>query len=568
MSSEEAMDHELHGRLVIIGLALLDPYLRRQLESCGAFESLIKELREPLSDILTDKGLTLYELHQSVPICQDNALSEPVEDMLGRAPFARYLFARISMLPRDSAAYVIHLCGPWGSGKSTVMNFLRDELENSGEWSIVDYNAWQNQHIDPPWWSLMDTVFQKTKGKLALKDLIHEWCWRLGTGNMHYLVGGIVLVWVLAFIVIPLIGKKAPDTGYIPFLSGEFESIGKIFAFVVTIWGAIIGANRSLLLGSSQAAENYIKLTSDPMANIRNHFNRLIERIPQRVIILIDDLDRCQSEYVVKFLEAVQTTFRDANVVIVVAADYHWLNACYEEIYEKIGPKISVPGKPFGFFFLEKAFRFSTPMPGFPEDLKNEFWHDLLQAREKNRIDEMIDYRTKAKEVIASTSNEWEVNQAVERSEELPPAERRAIVEEAVVRLAAPDITMHLEHTLLPYKEFLEDNPRAMKRLVNSYSANRALALLSETKIDLHQLALWTIIQSRWPLLAEYLEEHSEMLSYISQQGDMSKVPPEVPESLKTLFVEPEVRNLVSGGSFHVPLEKSSIVSYSLIHAY
>jgi integrase len=43
---------------------------------------------------------------------------------------------------------------------------------------------------------------------------------------------------------------------------------------------------------------------------------------------------------------------------------------------------------------------------------------------------------------------------------------------------------------LKPYAPLLEPNPRAMKLLVNGYSANRALALLSEVEIDLHQFSV------------------------------------------------------------------------------
>lgn len=100
----------------------------------------------------------------------------------------------------------------------------------------------------------------------------------------------------------------------------------------------------------------------------------------------------------------------------------------------------------------------------------------------------------------------------VESSRGVSFAEQRSIREKATVRLAAPEIIERLEHTLKPYAELLEPNPRAMKLLVNAYSANRVLAILSEVEIERHQLVLWTILSSRWPHLASYLEKNPDML--------------------------------------------------------
>jgi hypothetical protein len=57
----------------------------------------------------------------------------------------------------------------------------------------------------------------------------------------------------------------------------------------------------------------------------------------------------------VDLLEEIQTLFREAWVIFVVAADRHWLTAYYEEAYENLCPRISEPGKPLGYLFLEKA---------------------------------------------------------------------------------------------------------------------------------------------------------------------------------------------------------------------
>jgi len=559
----------LHGRLLVIGLSLLEPRLREQLEGVGAFTALVKELREPLLEILTERGRDLYDswgqakkqpdLLDTVPNWPDDPLLQPDQDLLGRAAFARFLAKRIAAIPEESYAYSIHVYGPWGAGKSTLLNFLREELEqktaDGKEWLVVEFNAWRHQHIKLPWWSLMERIFKETKNRLNPWERFLEYWWRFNSGRLQYFLGAIVLAWLLALVVFPLLRSEAAGGSELKAFAEGADNVSKILALIATIWGGIFAVNRSLLLGSAQAAQNYTELTHDPTNEIKQRFNGLIKKLrPARVAILIDDLDRCQSRYVVDLLEGIQTLFREAPVVFVVAADRRWLNACYEEAYEKLEPRVREPGKPLGTLFLEKAFRFSTPMPGIPKQLKEYYWLYLLRVTAAQWKTDLAAARLKANDLLKNAHSESDVRRLVATNPERSFPEERALREEAAVKLASPEFLERIEHTLKPYARLLEPNPRAMKLLVNGYSANRALAILSEVEIELHQLALWTILCSRWPQLADYLAEHPDMLEKIGQQG--GKV---FPNDLEALQEEPSVIQVVKGDSTHAPLTTETL---------
>jgi hypothetical protein len=129
--------------------------------------------------------------------------------------------------------------------------------------------------------------------------------------------------------------------------------------------------------------------------------------------------------------------------------------------------------------------------------------------------------------------------------------EQQAMREEVAVRLAAPEVIERLEHTLRPYAELLEPNPRAMKRLVNSYSANRALAILAGVDVERHQLVQWTILMARWPELASFPERHPQMVERVGQQN-----PPDAGEDLEALFDMQDVVTVVQGNSLGAGLQK------------
>lgn len=118
--------------------------------------------------------------------------------------------------------------------------------------------------------------------------------------------------------------------------------------------------------------------------------------------------------------------------------------------------------------------------------------------------------------------------------------------------LADKKVLVETEHFLKPYSTFMDLNPRNMKRLLNSYTVNRASSLIAHIDIDLHELVLWTILTLRWPVLAEYLSEH---LDDLTNEFTSSKLPVAIEELLR----DEEVKTLLSGGHIQKPLRISSI---------
>lgn len=550
---------ELHGRQTILGLSLLDRGLRDQLKASGVFAALVAELREPFDDTLTRRGRELYDPPDSVPNQPDNPLRDSDEDRLGRDAFAKYLARRISLISQhEEGAYAIHLYGPWGSGKTTLLNFLGDELRRD-DWLVVEFNAWQSQQIRPPWWALYERVFQTSRPALSWPQLVRTCWWRLTAGRIQHLVGFTAVAWLIVVAMALMPADQVAEQGVLPALAGFADKMGSILALLLTVWTIVQATNRSLLFGSAEAARSYTERTSEPMHEICKHFTALVRRVREnrrRIVIFIDDLDRCQSAYVVELLEGVQTVFRRAPVIFVVAADRRWLNACFEEVYDKLRPSVHEPGKPLGTLFLEKTFQMSVSVPGISAQLKDAFWRHLIKVEARRSGEADVE---RMQELVNSAPSERALIRMVEESRDRPYEEQRTMRKLAVERLADPGLIERTEHALRPLAPLLEPNPRSMKRLVNAYSAYRALALLSEVDIRQGPLARWTILSLRWPSLADYLEEHPEQVEQIGAQ------PPQgVPRQLQALFADPEVRQVALGDE-HTRIDRGIVEQCALL---
>jgi predicted KAP-like P-loop ATPase len=74
----------------------------------------------------------------------DRPLRWPAEDRLRIAPFARNLAEGLIRLG-PTGGFVVALYGAWGSGKSTVLNFVQYYLQNEHSEEdvlVVPFNPW------------------------------------------------------------------------------------------------------------------------------------------------------------------------------------------------------------------------------------------------------------------------------------------------------------------------------------------------------------------------------------------------------------------------------------------
>jgi hypothetical protein len=576
---DEKLVPELHGRLVIIGLGLLVPPLSKQLTKNHFLADLERQLKEPLLSILSPRGLRLY-LNDTVASHPDH----PAEvDQLGRMSFAEALAIRLRRIADEGKrakqrySFMLNINGPWGAGKSTLLKFLSRALKDDRAidnklypgWVVVEFNAWQHQRIGLPWWSLINAVFRQALKQLwkiskprAFWFWLREHAWRFRVGRGSYFVLFALAFWALFLFLYfapieKIVGWVAasanPEKAK---LYGEYaESWSKIIALASTIGGGIILFTRSLLTGSASAARDFMRSDRDPMNNLTRHFTELVERTGRPVAIFIDDLDRCRDKYVVDLMEGIQTLFRDTAITFVIAADRRWLCSSYSRAYESFSGAVDEPGRPLGYLFLDKIFQLSTSVPRMSPDVQEAYWKLLLSGNRATDTERMRELEEAAKKKVEGITTEEKLQEATVKNGTQNLLELQKIREAAVIRLASQEVEAEIEHALKSFAPLLEPNPRAMKRLLNAYAVQRAVATLAGVDIKREQLALWTIASLRWPILAEYLEDEPQMTKYINKEGPLEQVRTD----LHKLFKDPDVISVFEGTGVEERLDESAV---------
>jgi hypothetical protein len=230
----------------------------------------------------------------------------------------------------------------------------------------------------------------------------------------------------------------------------------------------------------------------------------LLKLIKQPVVVLVDDIDRCEGPSVVRLLEGIYTVFGTLNIVFVIVGDGRWIARAFEKAYLDEAPaethRADAIGKPLGSLFLEKIFQFSATVPEMPAPLKGAFWRKLLKVQSSGSSQTAAegDMRVNAEKILENLRTEESIIEAVKNvAPSKEPEWSRALRDAAVRRLAEADLIENpSEHVLVVFEELVEPNPRAMKRQIMAYGMARASDLASFRDTDQGVLAAWSVLES------------------------------------------------------------------------
>jgi hypothetical protein len=431
---------------------------------------------------------------ETTPLLSDNPADA---DTLGRQPLADALAARLVRLQAgeaasaDPRAIMVHLHGAWGAGKSSMVRFLSARLgREHPRWLLVDFNAWRNARVKPPWWNML-TEYKRALSRRLLADvrplgwlwLQLRWAWVSPSVDNAVLVAGVLLSAALLL----LFGKDIAE------VKAAMESGPALLTLATGTIAAVAAGVRALLLGGKRTAESFDALRTDSFRPFISLFDMLVNASPCPVLIVLDDLDRCDAATVTDLLEGIQTLFRGQPVVFLAVADRHWITTSFAErfrLFDANGDQ----ARPLGDLFLDKMFQLSVAIPALPA-LAKQAYLDSLLGRDAAA--------PAAPAYLPAGANSHEaVNEFIANAEE---AARPALRAQAVARTATPQADKVIEHRLVRWIDHIEPNPRGMKRLVNAIGMVQAKSILEGREADFDTIVLWTILELRWPRAADAL---------------------------------------------------------------
>ena len=530
------------------------------------------------------------------------------EDSLGRADLAFMLAARLNRIwdeMNESAAadtagsdeaadddtgqgrgydagFVVHIDAPWGGGKTSFANYLMrilnpyclppplpDVLQAiplgdpnywpvrfRRPWHIVTFNAWQHQHVDPPWWCFYQAIRRQcfhatrteawdfsdnrlsppTAGWPGIWELrqarwlghwARELLWRLFHPKIRTLLAIAVPTLVIAALAIRfgLFSFDATNQKWIwsfdswpPLVLG---GASLVLGGASAIWAFVSVITESLFPGTPAAAKNYSLGSGDPLERFRTHFANTMSRLKRPVLVVVDDIDRREPKLVVELIRGMQTILRSPRVVFLLLGDRDWIEHAFAETHKAMKGIDVGPEHSFGGRFVEKAIQLSIVLPDIPPEERSDYVRMLLgvdkppanpveQLAEEHRqeIEETLETLEATQNPALRDMQAAEIRKRIfefeTASDEVKEAVAKSVDRKAALRSAADEkVQAATQHRLEPISGVLPPNPRQIKRIINAIALFQEIA---RTRLEIQpetqrwrQLALWIVLMTEWP---------------------------------------------------------------------
>ena len=212
------------------------------------------------------------------------------------------------------------LYGDWGSGKSSVLKILKKQIEEDAllkdDTIVIYFDGWTFEGYDDAKSALMQEIILQLINNKRLNSDIKGKVKAIGENLLKSVNWMRVLQWSTQNVILP--GIAAHATGgisLVPFLLSKFkENKGHLEE-------NLTGENAADFLNSiikSNPDNDKISVVRE----FREKFKGLLDATDKkRLVVLIDDLDRCTPRRIIDNLEAIKLFLNVEKTAFVIAAD-------------------------------------------------------------------------------------------------------------------------------------------------------------------------------------------------------------------------------------------------------
>ena len=349
---------------------------------------------------------------------EDKGASDaPVEkgdqDRLNFEPVAKAL-GKFLQNQSTTAPLVLAVTGKWGTGKSSLMNLLRSELRDKFRVRSVWFNARHHQNEENLLAALLENIRQQAVPPLYSPD---GWLFRAQLACTRYKRRFVssslwlaVLMLAIAYVAdapharweqfltwIKMFTTDVDKLGSVGALSGASGIAVIVVAVKVMLSLRAFGVNPAALMATTA---NQFKLRdASAQAGFRFQFQRefeevttALEQIDKRMLIFIDDLDRCQPDKVAQLLEAVNFLTSSGKCYIVLGMGRDYVVAAVGLSFEKIAQEIAEQKSPtdqadgklqrqqFAQRYMKKLLNLEIPIPSLDPTLAEALFDEPTTA--------------------------------------------------------------------------------------------------------------------------------------------------------------------------------------------
>ena len=377
-------------------------------------------------------------------------------DMLFYKPYAE-IVSQIAV-ETDIDPLTIGVLGLWGAGKSTLLNLIEQHYEGKDDIICVMINAWMFESYEDAKAVIMEALLRELEERMPVEETKKKF--RTLLKKIDYFKLGTKVVSSAA----PVVASIASGTP-LPLLFSVPQNAKDIGDVIKNISDSV-----------QHIKDEYIKddnTTNDSVVNnvrkFKNEFQDAIntDKI-KRVVVLIDDLDRCQPERIIETLEVIKLFLSVNKTSFIIAADENVIQYAIKKKY----PKVDNFDVELDKEYIEKMIQLPVYIPELSsKDIQNYLLLLVMQKYMKpDSFDVLIKTIEEKKLMIGESAINYEqIKDIVNNESDIYKNGMKNECDEVIKVIL--QIRAIVAYTL-------KGNPRQAKRFLNTFITKRQLSKL------------------------------------------------------------------------------------------
>ena len=277
------------------------------------------------------------------------------DDIFGYRPFADRL---TSVVGAVEGGKVIVLDGPWGSGKSTFLRQWQCSLSRQGEKSVL-FDAFEHDFEEDPFLSIVIQLHEfltnhcketATEFRSAAADV-----WTLTMPTAKRIALNVVTSKLSDYGITEEVIKEAGNSIR---LAREKPELLRRLSAMPTVSEITNRINEFEKIASSIAKfRDLLELGIAECLDCQNLKIQTSSR-PRKLILIIDELDRCKPPFSLMLLEAIKHIFSNSRICFIISANMQQIEDSVKRSY----------GNTDAEQYLEKFYHFRISLPSVADD--------------------------------------------------------------------------------------------------------------------------------------------------------------------------------------------------------
>ena len=409
------------------------------------------------------------------------------------------------IVTNSSTPLTVGVFGPWGTGKTTLLKLLKNDIDKTrlNRFRTVWFTAWKYDRYNSLWKALLlrvidslyprdeevnswgerdrlphDKLSEDQKKQVLMLQRLEESVYQHVTWQEN---GGLDINWLQALAAAGKGGAEIASVFYPP------AGVLKPLLGLIGTDGSTADEIESARKSAKQKFNTHNRQHLASMEQFENAFQEAIREIlgkDGRLIVFIDDLDRCLPEKSVEILETIKLFMEVPGTVFVLGMD--------KEVIEK-GVEVR-----YKTLFSDSSLRHDLPIRGdiyLQKLIQMPFY---LPPLDEGDIESYIDY-LEGKPIKTMRLKRHEISASMR--EKLSPLTRKII-----------------SRGVLP-------NPRQVKRVINIFRLLQGITIVRERKGDLPMntvawplLAKTVIIQTQYPEVYQLWRREPRLIAWLEEE--------------------------------------------------